>query len=576
MNIIGLNLFHADSSACLVKDGKLTAAVEEERFSRIKNFSGFPIESIRFCLKENNLDISDIDLIAVNNNKFYNYKEKISFGLRNLYKKNILLKAHTLFTKPNINNLFLKYLEYDISNKVKYIPHHLSHLASTYLQAECNEALGFSFDGSGDFSTTEIYDIADNRLTLIEKVLYPHSLGIFYQAFTQFLGFKNYGDEYKVMGLASYGKPIYKDRIKKIINDDNFFKLNLKYFDHHEKSINYNFDTGKPYFDDLFSKKLEYMFGKSRQKDEAITKYHMDIASSVQFVFEDTIITKLNKLQKNNNYENLCLSGGCAFNSVLNGKIITKTKFKKVYTSPNVGDAGGAVGAALIVAIENKENIIRKSTMFLGTEYSNEYINENIVKKNQSIKSFNINYFEDFNELTKVVSKYLSEKKIIGWFQGKMEWGPRALGNRSILADPTNPNARDLINKKIKKREEFRPFAPSVLYEKASHYFEMNNVESPFMSSVFNAKENVKNLVPSVVHVDGSCRVQTVKESDNARYYQLIKEFEKISGIPILLNTSLNVNEPICESPEDAYEIFTQTLMDVLVLEKWVFIKNHA
>ncbi len=575
MNILGLNLFHADTSACLVKDGKLISAVEEERFSRIKHFTGFPLESIKFCLKESNLKIADIDFIAVNNNKMYNYREKLSFGLKNLYRKNILLRAHTLFTRPNINDLFLKNLEYDVIDKIKYIPHHLSHIASTYLQSECNEALGFSFDGSGDFSTTEIYDLYNNDLKLIEKILYPHSLGIFYQAFTQFLGFKNYGDEYKVMGLAAYGEPIYKERIQKVLNDDNFFNLDLKYFDHHERSINYNFDSGSPYFDDLFSKKLEYVIGKSRKRNEPVTKFHMDVASSVQFVLENTVIKKLNELQKKKNYENLCLSGGCAFNSVLNGKIVDQTKFKNVFTSPNVGDAGGAVGAALIVAMENKENIVKKSSMFLGTEYTNDYIKENIVEKNLSNETVEVSFYEDFEELTKIVAKHLSEKKIIGWFQGKMEWGPRALGNRSILADPTNPNVRDLINIKIKKREDFRPFAPSVLHEKAEDYFHIKK-ESSFMSSVFVAKDNVKKLVPSVVHVDGSARVQTVSKEDNHKYHQLIQSFEKNSGIPILLNTSLNVNEPICENPENAYEIFTQTLMDVLVLEQWVFIKKHA
>ena len=575
MNILGLNVFHADTSACIIKDGEIISAVEEERFTRVKHFSGFPKNSIDFCLNEAKLNISEIDHICVNYNKNYNFKEKLIFSLKNFYRSNFFRRAFFSLRKNSLNKFFLKNYEIDISSKVQFVPHHLAHICSTFLFNEINEeCIGFSFDGSGDFSTVEVYSLGKN-IKLLEKINYPNSLGIFYQAFTQFLGFKNYGDEYKVMGLASYGQPIYKDRIIKILKSkpEDFFELDLKYFDHHETVIDYDFESGYPYFDDLYSKRFEKLFGRSRKPNEPINQLHMDLASSLQKAFEEIILDKLDNIYNKHNIQGLCIAGGCAFNSSLNGKIISHTKFKNIYFSPNVGDAGGAIGAALYVTKNKNIKLKHNASPYLGSHYSDKYIQEKIITKFKDNDFINCRYFEDFNELCKVTVEILTKETVVGWFQDKMEWGPRALGNRSIIGDPRNRNMRDIINTKIKKREEFRPFAPSVLEERAKEFFNIN-LSSEYMCSVFEAKQIAKDVIPSVVHVDNTSRVQTVTKKSNYKFYTLIKSFEKKTGVPVLLNTSLNVNEPICENPENALEIFTKTSMDALVIQNWVLTKN--
>jgi carbamoyltransferase len=573
MIILGLNVFHADTSACLIVDGKLVTAVEEERFTRIKHFTGFPKNSIDYCLKESNINLNDVDYICLNYNKNYNFKEKLFFSLRNFYASNFLRKAFFSLRTKSLNKLFLKSYNVDISKKIKYVPHHLAHICSTFYFNKLENSIGFSFDGSGDFSTTEIFNLG-KEIKLLEKINYPDSLGIFYQAFTQFLGFKNYGDEYKVMGLASYGSPIYKERIKKIIkSDNNFFELDLEYFDHHKSVIDYDFESGYPFFEDLFSHKLEKIFGKARGVNEPIEKIHKDIAASLQKGFEEIIIKKLISIKKKYNHDNLCLAGGCAFNSSLNGVIIKETNFKNIYLSPNVGDAGGALGAALYIAKQNNEKLSYNSSPYLGTYYDNKYVEEKVINKIKNMKHIKYKYYENFDELNHQVVKKLSNGCVVGWFQDKMEWGPRALGNRSILGDPRNPDMREIINIKIKKREDFRPFAPSVIKEEANKYFDMNQ-DSPYMCAVYEAKNEIKHLIPAVVHVDGTARVQTVDRKSNEKFYSLINTFGKITGIPIILNTSLNVNEPICENPGNALEIFSKTSMDMIVIQNWVLEKN--
>ena len=575
MKILGLNVFHADTAACLIVDGKIIAAVEEERFTRIKHFTGFPKNSIDFCLKEYNIDISEVDAICVNFNKNYNFKEKFLFSLKNFNSINFYRKAFFSLKKNSLNKLFKKfYKEENIIDKVINVPHHLAHICSTYLYNDIKEeSIGFSYDGSGDFSTVEIYKLGA-KIELLEKTNYPHSFGVFYQAFTQFLGFKNYGDEYKVMGLASYGDPIYKDRIKKIIqNENNFLELNLDYFDHHQTVIDYDFDSGYPFFDDLYSSKFEQLFGKSRGINEPILKMHKDLASSLQTAFEEIILEKLQSLHKKYKVDNLCLSGGCTFNSSLNGKIIKYSNFKKVYFSPNVGDAGGAMGAALYYAKKKGEKIVFNADPYIGTSYDDKFVEEKIIEKIKNIDHIQFKYFDDFEELCKKTLEVVTDNGVVGWFQDKMEWGPRALGNRSIICDPRNPMMRDIINIKIKKREEFRPFAPVVLEEKAKDYFDISD-KSEFMCAVFEAKNKIKDIIPAVVHVDNTSRVQTVSEQSNKKLFTLIKEFEKLTSIPILLNTSLNINEPICENPENALEIFTKTSMDAIVIQNWLLTKK--
>jgi carbamoyltransferase len=577
MNILGLNVFHADTSACILKNDEIIAAAEEERFTRIKHFTGFPKNSIDFCLKEAGLDIKDIDYICVNYNNNYNFKEKFLFSLKNLNSANILNKLFRIIKKKSLSSLIKKFYNYDVSSKIKFIPHHLAHISSTFFYQDIDNALGFSFDGSGDFSTVEIFKLEkENKIELIEKVNYPNSIGIFYQAFTQFLGFKNYGDEYKVMGLASYGKPIYKDRIKKIIKrGKNFFQLDLSYFDFKNTIIDYDFESGIPFFDDLYSDKIEKLFGKPRSINDPITQIHKDIASSLQKCIEEIVLEKIEELKKIYKYKNLCLSGGCGFNSTLNGKIIKSSSYDRLYMSPNPGDAGGAVGAALYYASKKKIKLKRDPNPYLGSSYDNDYIEKNIISKIKNFDHIKATKFDDIEKLYEATVKILKEPNVVGWFQGKMEWGPRALGNRSILANPSFASMREIINIKIKRREEFRPFAPAILSEKAGDYFEiLDDSVADYMGAIYDVKDNAKDKIPAVIHIDNTSRVQTVSQQTNLRFYNLIKEFDKQTGIPVLLNTSLNVNEPICESPENAFEVFTKTAMDALIIENWFFSKK--
>lgn len=580
MIILGLNIFHGDSSACLLINNKLISAVEEERFTRIKHFSGFPINSINYCLENSNLTIEEIDIISVNFNSKYNFKNKILFMIKNFLNTNFFPRLTLTLKKNSIKNIIYQNYNKQIKIKPNHVPHHLSHVASSYLCSGFSESIGFSFDGAGDFSSSEIYLCKNKEMKLIEKVLYPHSLGVFYQAFTQFLGFKNYGEEYKVMGLAAYGEPKYKNRVYKLLdlNSNSFYKLNLEYYNHYKETFSYYQESGSPFFDNLYSSEFEELFGPSRKLEEKVSTYHKDVAASMQSVMEEIVINKLNKIYNEYQIDNLSLAGGCAFNSTLNGKINKKTKFKNIYTSPNVGDAGGAIGSALVTASVLDPNFKNEKMInpFLGPKYDNEYVNKNIISLVKKInQNVSYKYFENFDDLIKEVCNLLKNKKVLAWFQDRMEWGPRALGNRSIVADPRNKDVRELINLKIKKREEFRPFAPSVLSEYSSEYFELENQkETPFMTMVLKAKKKAIEEIPGVVHVDGTSRVQTVTETFNKKFYDLINAFYKETNVPVLLNTSLNVNGPISRDPDDAFEVFSKTNLDALAIQNWLLVKN--
>ncbi len=577
MNILGLNVFHADSSACLVKDGKIVSAVEEERFTRVKHYAGFPINSIKFCLDYSKLSIENIDYIAVNFDTKYNFSEKLKY----VVSKNplsILKKFLISYKKQSINKIIGNNFSKLFRGKIINVPHHVAHVASSFLCSGFENAIGLSIDGSGDFSTLECYDCKKNNFKLLNKINYPHSLGIFYQAFTQYLGFRNYGDEYKMMGLASYGKPVY---VKKILNNlittnENSFELNLKYFTHHTSDFSYYFENGIPVFEDLFSSNITNLFGRPRERDEAINNFHKDLAASVQEVFEMIIIKYIKNISKIYNPENLVLSGGCSFNSVLNGKLEKLNLFKNIYISSNVGDAGGAVGAALYASNKFDKDFVNKKveSCFFGSQYSNSYIDEQIIKTT-NLNSMGINYLylKNNDELCDKVSEYLAKKKIVGWFQDRMEWGPRALGNRSILAHPQDPAVRDKINLMIKNREDFRPFAPAIIDEFVNKYIDTNQ-ESLFMNYVSDAKNIALQEIGGTVHTNKTCRYQSVKKGINAKFYKLLEKFHSKSGLPVLLNTSLNMNEPICENPSQAFNFFAKSSLDILVLQNWIFEKK--
>ena len=478
-----------------------------------------------------------------------------------LFRKNF----KTLLNQMGIGNY---------TGKILGIEHHLSHIGSSFYPSGFDESVCVSIDGFGDFVSTTWGYAKNNEVSTHGKVFFPDSLGIFYQAITQYIGFNNYGDEYKMMGLSPYGKPIYEKQLSKIINylDEGKFKLNLDYFTHHNDDYAMNFDSnGSPIIKKLYSDKLIELLGPPRTPNNMIESFHKDIACSAQKIYENIFFDIMNFVYNKYNNSNLSLSGGCVMNSVANGKIRQRTKFKNIYIPSSPGDSGGSIGSAYTYLSKSIKVGRKVNHSYFGPKFSNEEIKKEIDKLilNSSDKSnFEVKNFENDNELLDFITENILQNKIVGWFQGKMEFGPRALGNRSIIANPCNLEIRDIINKKIKLREMFRPFAPSILYEDVYNWFEIN-AELPFMSEVLKIKKN-KDKIKAVVHIDDTCRVHTVKECDNKKFYNLIKLFKKKTDIPILLNTSFNENEPIVCSPFDAINCFLRTEMDIICLGNWI------
>ena len=577
MNIIGINAFHADSSACLVIDGKLITAVEEERFNRIKHWAGFPLLSIKHCLKESNLKISDIDHISINIDPKANLFKKIFFLLKQRPSLNLVLNKLKKKKKYNSIKKIInqEFINDKFTGKINHIEHHYAHLSSAFHVSPYKEACVLSVDGFGDFASTAWGFGSKNDIKINNKIYFPHSLGIFYQAITQYLGFKNYGDEYKVMGLAPYGKPKYVDQLKKVllIMENGKFELNLDYFKFHKEDFSYRWENGKIEIEDLYSNKLIQLLGPERSKEYQLTEFHKDLAHSTQKVYEEAFLNILNNLYEKYQNENICIAGGCGMNSVANGKIKDNTKFKNIFIQAAAGDAGGAIGAAFTTHYKNsnEKRHFQMKHAYWGTSFNDAQIHECIKKNEKNIKNQNCFYekisFDD--KLNQVVAKDISEGKVVGWFQGKMEWGPRALGNRSILGDPRRSDMKNILNLKIKRRESFRPFAPSILREHVSNWFE-NDDEVPFMMKVYQIKKDKRHQIPAVTHIDGSGRLQTVYQETNKKYYNLIKEFYKLTKIPLVLNTSFNENEPIVSNPEEALDCFLRTKMDVLVMENYI------
>jgi len=579
--ILGLNCYHADSSACLLKDGKILIALEEERINRIKHWAGFPILSIKKCLEFEDINIDNVDYVAINQSPAANILKKIKYIFAS--KPNLDFYFEKLNNKVKRQNI-LKLIELKIGKlnkncKLINAEHHLAHLASSYYDSPYDKSVNLSVDGFGDFVSTS-WGVADkNKITIDNKIFFPHSLGIFYEAFTQFLGFHKYGDEYKLMGLSALGKDSEINKFNKIITlkNNGEFELNLEYFNHHTKNISYSWDNVCPVTNNLFNKKISAIFGLPRASGEALTDYHKNIAASVQKIYENSLFNILEFIYKKYKINNLTLSGGCAQNSLANGKILSNTKFTSLFIPSNAGDAGGAVGAAYIAWERiSKLKPKRNMTAYLGINYTNAYISSVIDQSNIKLNKneFTICFLEDEEQLCLNIAKEISEQKVIGWFQGKMEWGPRALGNRSIISDPRNKDIKNILNIKIKRRESFRPFAPSILLEEANSWFENFSDEDCYMTRVLKFREEKRFIVPGVVHLDGTGRLQTVKQEDNPRYYKLIKEFYKITGVPIILNTSFNENEPIVCKPEEALDCFLRTKMDILVMENWIIKRN--
>ena len=570
MNIIGINAYHGDSAAALIKDGKVLAAIEEERIRRIKHWAGFPSESIKFCLKDSGISIEEVDYITIGRNPSAQLLKKFVSSIKKLINPRFLKDRFSNINKVlSIKDELTNALNIDrnkIKAPIKLIEHHRSHLSSAFFASPFEEAAIISIDGFGDFSSCMFGIGRGNKIKVLESVTYPHSLGIFYTAFTQFLGFPYYGDEYKVMGLAPYGKPMYIDKLQDVIikTKNGKFRLNEKYFLHSTKGVAMTWENTAPFIERLYSDYLIDKFGSPRNPKDPITEYHKDLAASVQKVCEDLIFHMLNYLQKLTGMKNLCIAGGVSQNSVANGKIKENTDFENVYIPPAGYDAGNAIGSALWFYHQelgkNDRYFINNS--FFGAHYSDQEI-EKILKDKK------IDYYcaKNEDELVEKTSEMLSNGAVIGWFQGRTEFGPRALGNRSVLTHPGRKDAKDLINSKIKRRESFRPFAPSILREYVNEYFEQED-DVFFMERVFKIRPEIRELIPAVTHVDGTGRLQTVHKDITPLYYKLIDKFRQKTGLPILLNTSFNENEPIVNSPIEALDCFLRTDMDALIMGK--------
>jgi len=573
MYLLGINAYHADSSAAIFKDGIMIAATEEERIRRVKHWAGFPKKAIEFCLQEAGIGLKDIDVIAIGRDPKAKTGKKIRYLLQNIHKgfsavlnrlenskKVSTLEDELYVIDPTIS-------KQEIKAKIYQVEHHRSHLASAFYASPFDEAALLSIDGSGDFSTTMIGIGRGTEIEVIDSVDFPHSIGIFYTAVTQLLGFPHYGDEYKVMGLAPYGQPLYVDKLFEVVKlkNNGLFELDLKYFKSAMSGIISYGKDNIPLVSEIYSSAFTNLLGPARQGDEPLTQYHKDLAASAQRLTEKVIFHILDHLQKRTGLKKVCIAGGVAQNSVANGKITRNTDFDEVYIPSAGHDAGISMGAALYVyhQLQNRPRTNPIWSAYTGARFSNQEIEAILKSKNISYRKL------DDSELFDLVSDKLINAGVVGWFNGRAEFGPRALGARSILADPRRDDAKELLNSKIKRRESFRPFAPSILSEEVKDFFEVDELV-PFMEKVFPIKLEKRSLIPAVTHVDGTGRLQSVLKEVNPRYYLLIKKFHEKTGVPILLNTSFNENEPIVNSPEEALDCFLRTNMDMLVMENCV------
>ena len=576
MTILGINAYHGDSSAAIIRDGKVIAAAEEERFRRIKHWAGLPSEAIKFCLQEAGLKFGDLEHVAINLNPRVNHLRRLLFILKRRPHPRLIIERLRKLKKTRSlhQSLADAFPDEPMRAQVHHIEHHLAHIASSYLCSPFDDAVNLSVDGFGDFASAAWGPGVNGRMRIDGRVYFPHSLGMFYSALTQYLGFPHFGDEYKVMGLAPYGEPAFMPQMRQIVRvqSDGSFKLGLDYFRHHRENVPYSWDNGSPEVGTLFAPALEDLLGPARAQDAPLEQRHKDLARSIQAMYEEAFFALLNKLHQRYGGENLTLSGGCAMNSVANGKVQRQTPFKHVYIQSAAGDAGGAIGAALVTSQQLGETRrFHMSHAFCGPEYSNENFNALLGSQTERLKEAGCEVieFDDVSGLCQSTAQAISEGKVIGWFQGRMEWGPRALGNRSILGDPRRANMKDILNEKIKRRESFRPFAPSILREEVPAWFEQD-ADVPFMMQVFQVRQDKRALIPATTHADGSGRLQTVDAITNPHYHALISAFHNLTGVPMVLNTSFNENEPVVCRPEEALDCFLRTKMDLLVLGNWM------
>jgi carbamoyltransferase len=633
MYILGINAYHGDAAAAIIRDGELIAAVEEERFNRIKHCAGFPVRSIEYCLRTAGISIENVDQIGISRNPAARLHKKIlaagqrlfkgkvaaaagSFGVGTVagsargvcideasaasnengngkgrfahssaqLKQRVLNAAKVFDLRREIAEALLVPAE-TITAKIHYVEHHQAHLASAFYVSPFRRAALLSLDGFGDFVSTMWAMGEEDSIRVLGQVEYPHSLGVVYTAATQFLGFPHYGDEGKVMGLAPYGQPQFIDQFRQIIRTekDGRFRLNLDYFLHSTQGVEMTWDNGSPRIGRMFTDAFGETFGRPRAPGAEISQRDCDLAASLQLRLEEVAFHLMNHLYEETRTTDLGLAGGVAYNSVMNGKILQQTPFRRVFVQPAAGDSGTAIGVCYQIwndqrakckALRAKGEIgngLRKQpepalgpllfalSPFTGPEFSNEQIENELKISNLKFQSYSD------AEVVEQAARDIADGLVVGWFQGRMEFGPRALGNRSILADPRRAEMKYVLNDRIKKREPFRPFAPAILAERLGDYFEQDH-PSPAMLMVYDVKADRRSEIPAVTHVDGSGRVQTVTRESNARFYELIDAFCQLTGVPIVLNTSFNENEPIVCSPRDAIDCFLNTRIDVLFI----------
>jgi carbamoyltransferase len=582
MIIVGINAFHGDSSACIVRDGVMLAAVEEERFRRVKHWAGFPSEAIRYCLREAGVNLSDVDHVAVNQDERAHLGKRFGYALRHLPSPAFVIdRIRNKRARVGLRDHLAKAFPGEaFTGQTHRVEHHMAHLSSSFHVSPFREAVVVSVDGFGDFASAAWGVGRDKHITVDGRVYFPHSLGIFYQALTQYLGFPHYGDEYKVMGLAPYGSPTCLPEMRRIVRlqDDGSYRLNLKYFRHHVEKVDYRWENGSPSVGPLFSDALSDLLGPARKEGETLTQRHKDVARSVQAMYEEAFFHLLNALHRRHRLDALAISGGCGMNSVANGKVTLQTPFKEIYVQSAAGDAGGAVGAAYSVWHRlGGERTAPHDHAYWGPHFSDIQVGDLIAAKRADIEArgCTVEKIDDETALCRRTAEAVARGEVIGWFQGRMEWGPRALGNRSIVCDPRRADMKEILNLKIKRRESFRPFAPSVLRDAVPEWFELDG-DVPFMMQVYQIREEKRALIPAVAHVDGSGRLQTVYSHTNPRYYNLISAFRDQTGIPMVLNTSFNENEPVVCRPTEALECFLRTNMDVLVMDDWVITRNRS
>jgi carbamoyltransferase len=570
--ILGLNAYHGDAAAALVIDGKLVAAAEEERFNRIKHCAGFPALAARWCLEDAGLRPDELDHVAVSRDPRANLGRKVLRTIRHgASAKYLHERLQNAARVRDVGVALAEALEADgLQARVHNVEHHQAHVASAFFVSPFEDAAILSVDGFGDFASTMLAEGHGNRFEVLDRVMYPHSLGIFYTAVTQWLGFSKYGDEGKVMGLAPYGRPRYAEEIRRLVSlDGPLFELGLEYFTHDTEGVHMTWEEGPPTIGRVYSNRLVELLGPARAPEAPVTELYEDVAASLQAVLEDAYLHLCRTLHERTGLTSLCLAGGVALNAVANGRIRLETPFRELYVQPAAGDSGTAVGAAYHVwnqQLGSARSFVMEHA-YTGPQFTDEEIRAAL--EDAGLRGERVDDEALFGE----VALRIAEGEVVGWFQGRMEFGPRALGHRSIVADPRSDSMKDVLNARIKHREAFRPFAPSILAERTGEWYEQD-YPSPFMVLVYKTAADKRELVPAVNHVDDTGRLQTVDARLEPRYHRLISEFARRTGVPILLNTSFNENEPIVMTPKDALETFAKTRMDVLALGNWIVRRN--